>query len=244
MNASPTETSPSCRRGQSHTRGSAMSEMVLCMPFLILILSFLIYFGRGVVRMQHTQVMDRYESWRQAARGAPGPHADHTKGHTLLNQTFFADKAQSIGHYNDNYFPDDAPDELIDAASQVSNDAADLADTLIDRSPKGRRVRVSSTYSETVKVWQPFQRTSRHQHTRLNSDWRFADHWRRNSDGEWVPRKPGVSVLASLRDEFYDAWDKDLEVLAQDENSIARLIRRLYLNEPGYRGPTVYVFQD
>jgi hypothetical protein len=226
------------------SRGAAMSEMVLAMPFLILILSFIIYFGRGVTRVQHAEVMDRYEAWREAAKGGPGPHVDDDHGHTLLNQAFFADNAQSIGHSGSDYFPDDAPQELSDQAHQASDPAGDLADTDIQRFPKGRTVAFSVRHDETVRVWQPFQGAIHHHHTRLDGDWRFADYWHKNDDGTWDPRRPGVSVLPALRDVFYKNFDDGLVDLAQEDNSIAKLIRQLYLDEPDYRGPTVYTFQD
>ena len=61
-----------------------MTETVLVMPFLIVIFALLIYFGRGMVRVQHTQIMDRYEAWRQASADAPGPHAQVTLHSTYL----------------------------------------------------------------------------------------------------------------------------------------------------------------
>src|SRR5690349_531911 len=48
----------------SRWRGSAMPETVLVLPVLFVIFVLVIYMGRGLVRAQRGQVLDRYEAWR------------------------------------------------------------------------------------------------------------------------------------------------------------------------------------
>ena len=42
-----------------------MAESLLALPFLMIILLFIWYFGRNSVRVQRTHVIDRYEAWRE-----------------------------------------------------------------------------------------------------------------------------------------------------------------------------------
>ena len=62
-----------------------MMEMLLVLPFLLLILGMMFYMGRGMMRVQYAQVMSRHESWRVAARVPDelGPHVDRWSAHTL-----------------------------------------------------------------------------------------------------------------------------------------------------------------
>ena len=94
----------------------AAIETVLVLPIILAFLIMLLYFGRGIVRLQQARVMDRYEAWRKAAhvnivvaqaetdyyRDGPagtrlGPAGLQSTDNTQLNQTFFGGHAASIG---------------------------------------------------------------------------------------------------------------------------------------------------
>jgi hypothetical protein len=220
-----------------------MSEMVLAMPFLVLILLLLFFFGRGLVRAQRVAVMDRYEAWRQASADAPGPHAQIDDGHTLLNQTFYGGNADAIDYDGADLFPPDAPRELIAEAAAFATRAktVELVNDVYDQFARGRSVRFRARHDEAIKAIRDMDlvRPVASRHTRLGHDWRFANGWRRDSDGEWEPRTGGTSMLGPLRDVFYPAFDDQLESLASN-NSLARMLRGMYLNEPAYRGPEVW----
>ena len=94
-------------RRSSRRRGTAMMETIFSLLLITLILSFLFFFGRGVVRVQKSQVMDRYEAWREVARSW-GPGSNNHLGGPQLNQTFFADNAASITQGGSHFFPHDA----------------------------------------------------------------------------------------------------------------------------------------
>ena len=84
-------------RHHNKHRGTAMAETILALPFLMLILLFLVYFGRNSVRVERTHMMDRYEAWREAGHG-PGPRPDDPRGHPQMNDTWFNNNATTITH--------------------------------------------------------------------------------------------------------------------------------------------------
>lgn len=233
-NPSPKTRSHPARR----EAGGAMVETVLVMPLLVLILAFVIYFGRGVVRVQHAQVMDRYEAWRQANGHPSGPHPDTPQGHTLMNQAFYDDNAEELRYGSSNFFPRDAQDDLIDAAEAFRLETGDLADEAFGRFPNGRSVWFEVQHREPVRAWRQFNGPIRHRHTRLDHTWRHANYWGNESEEDL--RNGGTAMYASLRDVFYDDLDQELQDLANGGNDMARMVRHLYLYYEGYRGPTVY----
>ncbi len=221
-------------------RGTAMTEMVLVCPFLILIFVLLMFFGRGMVRVQHAQVMGRYEAWRQASVNAPGPHPQVTHGHVLMNQTFFNENADGIGYDANGWFPPQAADALIEETNARSADAGALATDVANQFPRGRTVRFTVNHDQPIRMLRGFEGSVRHRHTKVAGDWRFANRWRQTSRGEWEPARGGESMLGPLRDVFYDGFDLDLQTLQDRDNGLAAALRRMYLAEPGYRGPTVW----
>ena len=230
-------------RPSQRRRGAAMTEMVLVIPILLVVVAYVFYFGRGVVRVQHARGMARYEAWREAAQ-APGPWGnnpdfDQRDDSPLLNQTFYANNAQRVAETGGRWFPMDAPDELIDRAAQFSGDTSDLVDEAIDAFPRGRTVRVHVDHEETIPLWQPFAGTIRHRHTRLGNDWKHANGWAKDELGEWVHSGGGPWITPQVRDAFLEDLDGGLESLANQDNELARMVRNIYLARPGYGGPTI-----
>lgn len=227
--------------------GTAMGEMVLVLPLLMLILALLIFFGRGVVRGQHAQVMDRYEAWRSVS-AAPGPAAQGATDNPQLNQLFFGANAESIEYDLSSYFPGLAGDELTRAAAAVNapNEyhLSELVETSLRYNDRGRTVTFNTQHANRRRVWERFDQPTRHRHTRLGNDWAHVNGWNADADQQglggtanWRRTGPyGPNVLPPLRDIFYPDFDADL---ANVGNPLADAIRGLYLSRPGYAGPTV-----
>ncbi len=228
------------KKSTQHARaGTAMTEMVLVLPFLVFILLLVMYFGKGVVRLQHAQVMDRYEAWR-LADGAPGPAANVQGGSAMMNQSFFGGAAQSVSADYSSAFPTDAADEFELMASNVSTDAKNLVTEAFDDFPKGATATMTTTHNESVALWQKIDQPVKHRHVRIGNDWAYSNRWVKNNKGEWVlQHADGTWILPPARDVFYDQLDNTLENLDQGGNRIAEYMRGTYLDKPAYRGPTI-----
>jgi hypothetical protein len=215
---------------------TAMSEMVLVLPLLFVVLSLLIYLGRGVVRVQRALVMDRYETWRLAEH-APGPGIDNAVDSPQLNQLFFGEHAENIYGRVRGGFSDEALEQMIAIAYGHSTLAGTLAQTHTDQADTGLTVRFTINHTTGNRLWQRFDGPIRHDHTRIGHDWAYLNGWRANP---WVRIGPyGQGVLGPVRDIFLQDFDRDLEQIDRQDNDLARRIRNLYLQEPEYRGPTV-----
>ena len=235
--------------------GTAMGEMVLVLPLLLVIVALLVFFGRGVVRVQHAQVMDRYEAWRQAA-ASPGPAAQAPDDNPQLNQLFFGDNAASIEYAGNDYFPGLAVDRLIDAA--ITRNVPDhyqlpeLVEAATAGNAPGRTVTFTTTHSNSVPLWERFNRPTRHRHTRIGNDWAHVNGWTAppgsaqdnpvsgqwlGGSADWRRAGPyGPNVLPPIRDVFFPEFDADL---ANVGNPLAEAIRSMYLSQNGYSGPNV-----
>lgn len=170
--------------------GAAMAEMVLAIPFILLILTLLIFFGRGMVRVQHTQVVDRYEAWRINANvsyhepGVPHPaiprppYADTSTGSAMLNTTFFADHASEILVHGSNNLPGEALGLLIGQTAAFSGDAGAVASNVYYSLPSGLSYNVTVRHPHTLRIWQVFGTDIIHSHTLATQDWRYINGWR------------------------------------------------------------------
>lgn len=220
-----------------------MSEFVLALPFLLLVLSLVVYFGRGSVRVQHAAVMDRYEAWRQAAQ-APGPRSDDAAGHAQLNATFYNANADRIHIHGSDRLATRPMDDLVAAARSVSSTMSAIAATQQDVYPWGRTVAFTTGYDNPILAWEPFHGTGDidHGHTRIDHEWKYANGWRQ-VNGAWVQTGGGPRLMAPagqrspLGDAFFADLDHSLEGVGGD---LAWAVRRaVYHQEPGYIGPTV-----
>ncbi len=224
---------------QHRRRGSAMSEMVLALPLILLVLSLLFYLGRGVVRVQRAQVMDRYESWRIIA-SSPGPQHDNSTNNAHMNQLFFGDRAAAIDYQGRWGFPIQATEQWIEIAGQYSNGAADLAEQQVSRGSSGVSVVFTTEHSTSNRLWSRFEGPIRHRHTRFGNDWAYVNGWRVDADNQWEPAGPyGPNLLQSVHTVHIQPADDALIDLAEQNNVLARAIRNLYLAQPGYVGPDV-----
>jgi hypothetical protein len=232
-----------------------MSEFILVLPFLLLILMLLFYFGRGMLRVQHTQVMATYEAWRLSAPVRdqqdnepvlPQPEAD---SHAAMNAAFFGGNAQEMDFNVSGWFWPDANNALEAAASSYDPDAGELVG-LHTRGDGGVRVAATVRHQESRPLWERFNRTLSARRVLFGTDWAFVHGWQVNrqppspDDHVWSydpHRRAAPSVMTAVRDRYFTALDQRLEVLTTGTppNPLASGIRGLYLGEPGYRGPKV-----
>ena len=166
-----------------------MAEMVLVIPFILLILTLLVFFGRGMVRVQHTQVVDRYEAWRSNANvryHEPGvqhhaiprpPYANLQPDHPMLNTAFFGDRASRIDVSGSDLLSGEAANILINQTAAFSPDAGTVAASVYHSLPAGLSYNVTVTHPNSHRIWQAFGSDITHAHTLATQDWRFVNGW-------------------------------------------------------------------
>jgi len=219
-------------------RGAVMTEMVLVLPLVLLILALLLFLGRGHMRVQHAQVMDRYIAWHVAGDGRGPTHHDGVDGiEQPLNDTFFDGSASMIDVTGDARFPTDATDRLITNAGGYSDETGAFAQAAVDRLPRGINIKVQVAHGTNSALEERLSRTIRHRHTRMNTDWRAGNGVGEHGRFGWIGAGPGSHVNEATRDVFYFDIDEDLASMASSNNDVAQRIRQFYLSQPGYRGP-------
>jgi hypothetical protein len=246
-----------------------MTEMLLAMPFLLVILSLLILFGRDMVRVQRAGVLDRSRAWQAVGRG-PGPGATPRQ----MNRMFYGGNAADVDAEEEVRFPATGAEALVDAAEAVDPQAALLARRLLELLPSGRQVRVKVRHANNVPFWEQFQGPIRHRHLRLEHEWRYANGWREvdgqpwrdgahdwpwqhgdpardsawapawqawPSHADWHPAGPGASSVAAVRDTFFAPFETALGELGgvPAATPLADLIRGLARVDAPYFGPAV-----
>lgn len=246
-----------------------MTEMLLVMPFVLVILSLLILFGRELVRVQRAQVLDRSTVWRSVGRG-PGPGGTSAQ----MNDMFFGGNADDVGATAAGAFPSAGGAALMDAMAAADPRTVDLAARLLVDLPDGLRHRVSVEHGNDVPLWERLRGPIHHRHTRLEHEWRQANGWRhvegrpwrdgaRNwplqhgdpavdsawapaweawpAHGPWHPTGPRASNRPTVAAVYFEPFEAALARLAEDDRAVpmARLVRGIYLAEPRYHGPTV-----
>lgn len=215
-----------------HHRGTALFEALLALPFIMLILLFVVYFGQGSVRVQRTQVMDRYQAWQEAGHG-PGPSANDLRGNTQLNDTFYDNTGDGIRHSGHQGFPTHGIDRWIDDTRTFDDDAGQLAEEMHEQMARGRHAHFNVHFEHNNKLLQKFEGPIRHGHTVQDHDWRYRNGYPRGA-GAYDLRGPGADNLDPLKDTFYlDFHD------ALPDNAMSDMIKGLYLGNPTYRGPEV-----
>jgi hypothetical protein len=253
-----------------HSLGNAMIETVLVLPLLLLITALVFFFGRGLVRAQHAQVMAGYGAWRTAAE-APDPSTD-----AQLNTVFFADHADEVASVAWGEALADAPDLLTTAAGNRTPDAQLLAQEVFERLPGPACARYKTTHRNSVPLFERFSGPLRLSHTRPGNDWRYAngmvdmqDHswrnfgwWSRIIAYPWSPDSPhnvygywqpwpghgtwwyapsNVSILPAASRVFDTDLAQRLEPYLTQGNPLARELSNLFSLTPyRYIGPTVF----
>ena len=227
------------RRIGASTRGTAMSEMVMVLPLLIFVLVLLLFFGRAMMRVQRTEMLVRYETWRTVA-DAPGPAANGANDANQLNTAFFGNNADELTLDSSGSFPNVVADSWIDGAGLYSADAENLAQAATDTLQAGRRITVDVNHDVSGTLMQPFAGGVRRTHTRLNGDWLHSNGLAYDAaDDRWVPTAPRSTIYPAVRRTFLTGIDNQMEPLAAGGNTLASAIQGLYSSTPGYVGPEV-----
>lgn len=170
--------------------GTALVEMVLCLPFLAFIISVIFFFGWMRMNQQHVWAADRYAVWR-SFYGWPAMQSEQD-GHALspdetLNELFFRNQAEGISIGGGAGDDPESIEGLVNAAGQLSSDAEALADhSAAERWPHARGGSVSAAFPTTQGLWRTFTR-------------RIGGHCYREGVA-W--RRGQVSYLETIRDLF------------------------------------------
>ncbi len=220
-----------------HRRGSAMVETVLALPVVMLFVVLVLGFGLAAKRLSPLQNTARYDSWRQATAGAPGPG-----GPAELGAAIYAKDAPSqLVRVNDHDLSlPNAVDEPLKA--DLSGDAEALADNILARFPRAVGSEISASHASGIPLFSALGFTDpvkRHAF-RLDGDWRFANGiaysgqlWAAYADG-WQPRNTGTARLApGIQSLFLSPLDQSLP----GSNNLSNAIRAVYTAYPDYRGP-------
>ncbi len=215
--------------------GTAMAETVLVLPFVLVVLALLFFFGMSFSRVERGAVMDRYEAWRHVAR-APGPAAGGDDA--VLNSLAYGGNAATLDITRTRDFPPDATELWHEAAANANADAGPLVQGMLDQLPTGVRVTQHVKHASTVPLYQKLMGTVHHQHTRLDGDWRFVNGITKK-DGKWQPAPPHVHNVAVLRDQYLLDFEKALKPHLDAENRLAQILHTYYTASPDYAGPDV-----
>jgi|GEM_PF-3167311 len=251
----------------SRQRGTAMTETILALPFLLLIMLFIAYFGRSSVRVERTHMMARYQAVRSASQG-PGPRPDVDNTHEQMNDTWFNNTADNTNFSGHTIFPEDAYQRWQDAAARRSDDAGSLLDQMLNDYSGGSTAQVTSRHNSSNKFLEMFNNDVHATHTVEDGDWKYVNGYplwiQENVDyscphcghhgvhhrwdmpiGGRTPAGPydacrlGRTNANALRDTFYEGFDSTLEAMSSAQNPLASTIRQLYLDTIGYQGPIV-----
>ncbi len=248
---------------KNHARGTAMTEMVLVIPFVAVVLSLLLYLGGAVVRLKGAHVVDRYEAWRQvgkgpapAASGAPVPprikenSTDGEAGNNQqLNALFFDKRAAELEYASERYYPEAALAGQVDLAYQESEVVGRLAarqlqtirdmDAQNDSMMIGRKVKFTTDFPVGGSIWSKFEKPYKHQHVRIGNTWRAANGWKiYNNDMEmYTEGGPMLVIEPAVRDTFYTSFDVRMGSINGPGKRLADSIRTFYNRSYVYCGP-------
>lgn len=244
----------------SRARGAAMLEALLVLPLIMFVLSLVVYFGFAMERMQRGMMVDRYESWRGAAK-APGPAAGLTAGVSLepLRETFFAGDDPTLRLEPSDFFPIESSDDLERAAGQESTSAGALSGQYFQEFPRGRSMRFFVSSPTGSALWDRLLPGSiPHRHTVMDTDWRFMNYV--IDDEQWYDDRsrtnrqiranarstgrgsqvtiPSQTPSSAVREIFYSDYDRRLDPLSGG-NPLAERLQDFYLTYPQYWGPRI-----
>ncbi len=217
-----------------------MIETVLVLPLLAMILALVIYFGQGMVRVQHTQAAARYEAWRSPT-AASGPAHDQPLGNPQINQAFFAGNAASVSVEAHGHFPDDAAQLLRDAGAAWSQSTGRLVRETQSDLPRGAAIDLSVEHAPTLSMLTEFSGAVVRRHVRIGHDWKFVNGFAPGAEAR-EPSHLHATNNYAIRDIFFPEFDQALANTAGDNgqsNSLAAFLRSMYLHDTGYRGPTI-----
>lgn len=227
----------SAGRPAGRRRGTVMFEILLVLPFILVIIAVLLHFGNATFRLHRAQVMDRYETWFRADQGH-GPSIASAPGNEHINQLFQLGTARSINDLCCDFLPNEAAQWLEDRASWVSPSLQDMITQVHQDFPANVSVRFETRHQQSNEgVLSQFSGVVEHSHSRIGNDWKFVNGFRRQG-GEWEHAGTGQWNLPIVRDVFYQPLDQGLSARAA-QSPMAEEFRRWYLHRPSYAGPTL-----
>ena len=193
-------------RSTGRARGSAMVEMALVLPVLMIILLLVVFFGRSMVRKQNVIIATRHAAWRNAktlaALDEPTLVQMHFPEPPGKKPTLTTDR----GHDT----PADAAKAMVNGAYQVSDPAGEFADTVVnDRFPGGERMWMQADFPPESLPLEQFSKTVMDRHVREGVAWqrRHTDIWR------------------EVRDQFIEEFDNQMT----GGGPLTDVVRNLYL---------------
>jgi len=233
--------------------GAVMMETVFILPFIMVMIVLIMYFGWNYRRMAQVTNMDRYSAWQRATPGSPGPdknNNDQDDANARLNHTFYDannDLAQKLVELDRDLGYSPAGHETL--RDQQVDETYSYFDKFLEINPRGIIERFEATHGQIVSTPEDFglddlTRNAKG-HQRLNGDWRYLNGIRYNQEKQrWEPAHRRVSPGESLREVFFAELDDGLESYDNQGNKLARAIREFYLDYPAYGGPDVSDLED
>lgn len=233
-------------RNARRTRGAAMVETVVVLPFVMVMIVLIIYLGWNFRRLAQVTNIDRYTVWESATPGSPGPGTQglpQTIRNPQMNHAFFGlngDEGVKLDELRPNTgYPIKGHDDLRD---RQADETFSYFDEFLERNPEGIQQQYKARHEQITQSLENMgmaDMTGNVQgHYRMNGEWRYANGIRQN-DGKWIPAGYRVSPGSSMREVFFVEMDDGLEPYASRGNKLARAIREFYLSYPGYIGPDV-----
>ncbi len=189
--------------------GTATIELVAVMLLFAAIIVLVFFFGWALKHKYQVIVASRYSAWMKTQTGS-WPTEDR------VNEVSFIDKATRVdvgGHSVHN----ETIDELVEAAEFIGGRPGDLADRMFeDHFPHGRGARVTANFehqmlSKMKGIADPGKMGARHGREGVS--------WRRKNVSPWT----------CLRDAHWPEMDDALESMPVPADTMANMIRGLYL---------------
>lgn len=188
------------------SRGTAVIEFILAVPFLAFILGITFFFGWALMHKQKVVIADRYTAWQRVETGA-------WPSESRLNNLVF----NGIATYVDLSAEEpvlETADDLVTQTGEISRQGQILADELVRQNfPAGQRAHVAVSFDPDETLWQRYTGAIHHRYGREGITWRRAE----------------VSCWRSLRDLYYAGFDAAMERMPPPADQMARVIRSLYL---------------
>ena len=196
------------RNPNSRRRGTAMIEFVLILPLLAVILGLTFFFGWALMHKHQVLVADRYSVWQKVETGT-WPGTDD------VNTRVFNRQAQGVNLASADGVTQTVDDLVGEASDKGGPRTQTLADTLLRENwPGGSSVEVVANFRSSWALWEKFGGQMHHSHAREGITWRRAD----------------VAPWNTLRDEFYNDLDMQLQRVNPPGQNFAQMIRGLYLS--------------
>ena len=184
-----------------------MAELAMCIPLIAFIIAMTFFFGFSMANQQHVRISDRYAAWRRVLTGTMASDEQ-------LNEMFFADRAGEVQTDTDTG-PVETLEDLVAEAGDVSEPAHLLAERcVLERWPRGRRVKVQADFPSSVGAWRRFTGAIRSRHVRDGVQWR-----RGQASCDYV-----------VCDEFLSPLDDVLAGVSAPGDGLAEMMRQLYSN--------------